>query len=1065
MIFRQTLLLILSTWCAQLAGQNACGDPITINAILISNTTCSNTSGAIILTPAGGNAAFTFDWTPSVSNSNVASNVPAGTYKVHIVRANDPDCTLDTTIIVNNSNGPQVQAAIDPADCLASNGSVTLSPSNLLYGWSNGAGTNVVQGLASGNYYVTATNPNTGCYSVNKIFVPRSFDFNVSVDVQKQAKCGRSIGRAQILVAQGSGQYSYSLGVGPVFNGLAAGNYTCVVSDNVTGCSNSVSFTIQNLPVTGTVNLTPQDVRCAGNASGLVEIEVIPGANFQLPYIFTLVNTSGVSQSPGSLAAGTYYMQVFDADQCPLAPDTFTIHEPPPLTVSPVILPETCTNGGAINLHIAGGTGAVYSVNWLDLAGDMNPPNRSNLEAGSYSAIIYDSLFCSNQVNNLLVSPLCNNSDTIFMVVKSSTTDFYCWKKPVGLVSSATNFSLLGGGTSGSSANGSWVLNPDGCLAYSAGPNPGFALDTVCIIRTANSIGLKDTLCLIVTIVTKQPTKQSIFFSVQVGNAAEACGTIPVQFNHYLLAQIGRPGLEGTSDVYGHYSINDTNGCLSFFANNSVGFSVDEIRVGVFDTLLNECHIICYLPSVVPAVDCAAFVQLADTIHLVTTDCNGLATGCLAIPYDEIVNYTIIDNGALYNAGYNDCNLQGTELRFSPGMHKVIFRNVLNACTDTTIIQVDCFDCAPVHSYSLNTQGNLVWNLAGDCASDTVLCTNILQSDLSEYTITDNQQPFTAFTNCGNLVGMVLDTGFHQLRFVHTMSPCTYELRFYLTCQDNVPGASIDVALSIAEQASICLDTTLLGSPIVSIINLCEDDAGSTIVGYTFDQEHWCVNLTGLSLGLDTLCLQLCNAANQCASYTLFVTVSGMASDSLLAVRDQVFTLINTDVDIPILGNDIVNGIQGNRFALAGIEFLTQPNFGTFSFNLISGMFSYSPNQGKCGIDSILYRITDSLGQQSIATISITVVCDNVLVFNGISPNGDGKNDTWQILGIEQFPNNAVRVFNRWGHQVFEQSGYNNANAWDGTWNGKDLPDGTYFYVLNLGGQAGRLEGYLQILR
>ena len=236
-------------------------------------------------------------------------------------------------------------------------------------------------------------------------------------------------------------------------------------------------------------------------------------------------------------------------------------------------------------------------------------------------------------------------------------------------------------------------------------------------------------------------------------------------------------------------------------------------------------------------------------------------------------------------------------------------------------------------------------------------------------------------------------------------------------------------------------------------------------MNYSFDEAQWCVTLTGLSLGLDTLCIQLCNAANQCVIHTIHVNVSGVTSDSLLAVLDQVFTLVNTDVEIPIYSNDIVNGIVGNRFALAGIEFLTQPTLGTFGFNPISGILTYSPNQGECGVDSFSYQISDSLGQTSIANIVITIVCDKVLVFNGISPNGDGKNDTWHILGIEQFPENEVRVFNRWGNQVFEQTGYTNANAWDGTWNGKDLPDGTYFYILNLGGLSGKLEGYLQVLR
>jgi gliding motility-associated-like protein len=59
-----------------------------------------------------------------------------------------------------------------------------------------------------------------------------------------------------------------------------------------------------------------------------------------------------------------------------------------------------------------------------------------------------------------------------------------------------------------------------------------------------------------------------------------------------------------------------------------------------------------------------------------------------------------------------------------------------------------------------------------------------------------------------------------------------------------------------------------------------------------------------------------------------------------------------------------------------------------------------------------------------------------------------------------------VQVFNRWGNLVFEQKSYRNDEAWDGQWNGKDLPDGTYFYVIDLGnGQAEKISGWLQIVR
>jgi gliding motility-associated-like protein len=180
---------------------------------------------------------------------------------------------------------------------------------------------------------------------------------------------------------------------------------------------------------------------------------------------------------------------------------------------------------------------------------------------------------------------------------------------------------------------------------------------------------------------------------------------------------------------------------------------------------------------------------------------------------------------------------------------------------------------------------------------------------------------------------------------------------------------------------------------------------------------------------------------------------------------DEVFTLKNEPLAVNILANDLIGGVLGNIGGLVNVEFLSSPSLGTYTYNTSNGQIEYTPDPGKCGVDSFRYRITDGAGRQSTATIKVTISCDKVLVFKGISPNGDGRNDVWHIIGIEQFPNNSVQVFNRWGNLVLDQKGYTNADAWNGQWDGKDLPDGTYFYVIALGGNAGNLSGWLQILR
>jgi gliding motility-associated-like protein len=69
---------------------------------------------------------------------------------------------------------------------------------------------------------------------------------------------------------------------------------------------------------------------------------------------------------------------------------------------------------------------------------------------------------------------------------------------------------------------------------------------------------------------------------------------------------------------------------------------------------------------------------------------------------------------------------------------------------------------------------------------------------------------------------------------------------------------------------------------------------------------------------------------------------------------------------------------------------------------------------------------------------------------DAFSPNGDGINDTWEIDRIGKFPGNTVRVYNRWGSQIFSTTDYGRTNEWNGTSQGRAMPVGTYYYVITL---------------
>jgi gliding motility-associated-like protein len=88
-----------------------------------------------------------------------------------------------------------------------------------------------------------------------------------------------------------------------------------------------------------------------------------------------------------------------------------------------------------------------------------------------------------------------------------------------------------------------------------------------------------------------------------------------------------------------------------------------------------------------------------------------------------------------------------------------------------------------------------------------------------------------------------------------------------------------------------------------------------------------------------------------------------------------------------------------------------------------------------------------------------------ITVFTGFSPNGDGLNDTWIIENIENFPNNSVHIYNRWGNQIIGINNYNNTyNVWNGqSSSGSVLPNGTYFYVIKLNNGAGVKKGWIEL--
>lgn len=110
----------------------------------------------------------------------------------------------------------------------------------------------------------------------------------------------------------------------------------------------------------------------------------------------------------------------------------------------------------------------------------------------------------------------------------------------------------------------------------------------------------------------------------------------------------------------------------------------------------------------------------------------------------------------------------------------------------------------------------------------------------------------------------------------------------------------------------------------------------------------------------------------------------------------------------------------------------------------------------------------DGIADNNTALVSIQVnmsqCVDPGTLCNIFSPNGDGINDQLILVGHEQFPQNRLEIFDRYGNKVFGMDGYN--SSWEGTGKNGELPRGTYFYILDLLGDGTQVaKGWIQIVR
>ncbi|NME68835.1 Ig-like domain-containing protein [Flammeovirga aprica] len=124
--------------------------------------------------------------------------------------------------------------------------------------------------------------------------------------------------------------------------------------------------------------------------------------------------------------------------------------------------------------------------------------------------------------------------------------------------------------------------------------------------------------------------------------------------------------------------------------------------------------------------------------------------------------------------------------------------------------------------------------------------------------------------------------------------------------------------------------------------------------------------------------------------------------------------------------------------------------------------------------DYVYYRVCNSADECGYGLLIVDIYPEgteiveeiDIMVYNGFSPNNDLVNDVFVVENIERYKDNQLKIYNRWGQEIYYKEGY--ANEWTGNNNnGEPLPDGTYFYVIliELNNKTNTFNGYVVLKR
>lgn len=1092
-----------------------CGGSWTLTApspmqLSLSKTDAScngSATGSASVLVNGGSPPYTFNWSNNSSTAS-ANNLPAGNFSVTVTDQNN--CVQVGSIAVGQPAA--LSAVLVPTDANCNNtasGSINCQAnggtSPYTYLWSNNSTSASPANLVAGTYSVTITDAK-GCILTQSATVGQpASGLSVNPIVSSPSCNGASNGSINAQASGGVGPYTYlwsDNSTGSTLNNVGAGNYSVTVWD-LNACQMVANVTVSD-PPSLTANLIPTDAACFGTPGGSIACQTTGGT---APYTYLWSNGATVA-SPNNLQAGTYTVNITDANGCTFSQNATVGQPASAVTATASVTHADCNGGnGSINIQANGGTGP-YIYLWSNNA---TTASLYGVPAGTYSLVISDQ-------NNCQFTVSANIQEPAAITALLTPTDVNCFGDSSGSISCLAN-----GGTQPYTylwSNGATVASPGNLPAGTytvtiTDANNCTMSQTATVSQSATALNGTPTV-----------TNASCMGSATGGVSVQATGGVPpytylwsnndttsslnnVPAGNYYLSiwdmnecqvivnvTVGEPteitALLGSNDVDCHGANSGSLDCqvsggvgpyTYLWSNGATVASPTNLIAGTYVVTVTDANGCTFTDSVVVSQPAAA---LDVTATVTDVSCFGGANGSIAT--------TITGGTPPYSLAGTGGDAAPSLNQLTAGTYGITISDA-NGCEMSVNATVN----QPVSALQLSldvahptcdqADGSIAPQISGGTAPYTI--TAVRQSiesgvDLEHLAAGSYTVTVTDANGCEISASAVLepansiliaessiladcennDSGEIALTVNSTGSPLSFAWSNGSTGQNATDLSSGIYMVTITDEAGSCeavesfeIPLPLEIDPVVRRVTCPGKNDGSIELNISGGSAPYHV-LWGNSvsdhalydLGSGHYSAQIVDSFGCQLGFSDFL--EEMPAPIADAGRD--ISLEDCESSVRLTATAPSSGETGSWSALQsdlGIEFPGYASTMVQNLNQDAG--------------NVFVWTVDRDGCSASDTTVVRVSCSpcNPVAPELLTPNHDGANDVYLIGSMPV--NSNLMIMNRWGNKVYEVKNYQ--NDWAGTnQQGQPLPEGTYFVLLDYlceGAGKKTLKGFVHVER